>query len=93
MFPSYKNLLRIIFHLKHLSFRAKKNDFTVSVKTEYVFLFLGVVLATYDCVICQGKRTYSTSRDHYEKLVKYQTLEAHQLCNSVLMKDGTSKIY
>ena len=88
MLPSYKTLLRITFHLKHLSFRAEKNEFTVSVKTEYVFLFLGLVLA-----ICQGKRTYSTSRDHYEKLVKYQTLEAHQLCNSVLMKEGTSNIY
>ena len=65
----------------------------MSVKTEYVFLFLGLVLAIYDCVICQGKRTYSTSRDHYEKLVKYQTLEAHQLCNSVLMKEGTNNIY
>ena len=45
------------------------------VKTECVFLFLGPVLAAYECVICQGKRSYSTSSNRYEKLVKYQTLD------------------
>ena len=47
----------------------------MSVKTECVFLFLGLVLAIYGYVICQGKRTYSTSSDRYEKFVKYQTID------------------
>ena len=47
----------------------------MSIKTECVFLFLGSVLATFECVISQGKRIYSTSSNRYEKLVKYQTLD------------------
>ena len=47
----------------------------MSVKMECVFLFLGPVLAIYECVICQGKRSYSTSSNRYKKLVKCQTLD------------------
>ena len=55
MLPSYKYLLRITFHLKHLSLCVEKNDLTVSVTMKYIFLFLGLVLTTYEYVICQGK--------------------------------------
>ena len=48
------------------------------VERECVFLSLGLVLATYECVICQGKRTDSTLSDRYEKLVKCQTLDRAQ---------------
>ena len=47
----------------------------MSIKTECVFLLLGPALVTFESVICQGKRSYSTSSNHYEKLVKCQTLD------------------
>ena len=48
------------------------------VERECVFLSLGLVLATYEYVICQGKRTDSTLSNRYEKLVKCQTLDVAQ---------------
>ena len=42
----------------------------MSVERECVSLSLGFVLATYEYVICPGKRTDSTLSNRYEKLVK-----------------------
>ena len=54
---------------------------------------LGLVLTTYECVICQGKRTDSTLSDRYEKLVKCQTLDGAQTRKSVFMKEETTNTY
>ena len=50
----------------------------MSVERECVSLSLGFVLATYEYVICPGKRTDSTLSNRYEKLVKCQTLDVAQ---------------
>ena len=52
MLPLYKYLLRITFHLKHLSLCAEKYE---SVTMKYFFVFLGLVLTTYEYVIYHSK--------------------------------------
>ena len=56
-----------------------------------VFLSLGLVLATYGCVICQGKRTDSTLSGRYEKLVKCQTLDGAQTLQKYAYERGDNK--
>ena len=50
------------------------------------FLSLGLVRATYECVICQGKRT-----DCYEKLVKCQTLDGAKTLEKCPHERGDNK--
>ena len=63
----------------------------MSAERECVFLFLGLVLATYECIICQGKRTGSTLSDRYEKLVKFQTLDGAQTLQKCAHERGDNK--
>lgn len=49
-------------------------------------LSLGLVRATYECVICQGKRT-----DCYEKLVKCQTLDGAKTLQKCTHETGDNK--
>ena len=63
----------------------------MSVERECVFLSLGLALATYECVICQGKRNDSTLRDRYEKLVKCQTLDGAQTLQKCAHERGDNK--
>ena len=70
---------------------AQNIDFTVSVERECVFLSLGLVLGTYECVISQGKRTDSTLSDHYKKLVKCQTLDGTQTLQKCAHERGDNK--
>ena len=62
----------------------------MSVERECVFLFLGLILATYECIICQGKRTDSTLSDRYEKL-KCQTLDGAQTLQKCAHERGDNK--
>ena len=54
-------------------------------------LSLGLVLATYESVICQGKRTDSTLSDRYEKLVKCQILDGAQTLQKCAHERGDNK--
>ena len=64
----------------------------MSVERKCVFLSIGLVLTTYECVIYQGKRkTDSNLSDRYEKLVKCQTLDGAQTLLKCAHEKGENK--
>ena len=63
----------------------------MSVERECVFLSLGLVLAFYECVICQGKRSGFTLTVRYEKLVKCQTLDGAKILQKCAHEKGDNK--
>ena len=63
----------------------------MSVEKECIFVSIGLVLTTFECVICQGKRTDSTLSDCYEKLVKCQTLDGAQTLQKCAHERGDNK--
>ena len=63
----------------------------MSVERECIFLSLRLVLTTYECVICQGKRTDSTLKDRYEKLVKCLTPDGAQALQKCAQERGDNK--